>query len=69
MSDKPTLKRYAIILQHEVIIYGYDLESAKQTAIAAYAAKVKCVSGKELPPVEVEAEGIAVIDKRNAPGQ
>jgi len=69
MIEKPTLKRYAIIIQHEVIVYGYDTEAAKRTATAAYAAKVKCISAKELPPVEVEAMGSTVVDNRNAPGQ
>lgn len=62
------LKRYAIVVQHEVIIYGYDIEAAKRTATSAYAAKSKCISAKELPPVEVEAIGQVVIDNRTAPG-
>lgn len=69
MLDKPVFKRYAIIVQHEVVVYSYNEEGAKGVALRAYAAKPKCISIKELPPVEVEAEGHSVIDNRSAPGQ
>ena len=68
MIEKVALKRYAIIVQHEVIVYSYDEEMAKNTALRAYAAKPKCIHIKELPPVEVEAIGNPVIDHRTAPG-
>lgn len=67
MIEKLVLKRYAITVQHEVIVYGYTPELAQNTACKPYA-KAKCTHIKELPPVEVEALGIVVIDHRTAPG-
>ena len=69
MSDKPTLKRYAITIQHEIVVYSYNEEGAKAIALHAYTAKPSCISIKELPPVEVEATGYVVVDNRSAPGQ
>ncbi len=65
MIEQPSLKRYAITVQHEVIVYAYEHEKAKETACRAYA-KTKCIGVKELPPVE--SEGITVIDHQKAPG-
>jgi hypothetical protein len=69
MLDKPSLKRYAITVQHEVIVYSYSETTAKETVLRAYASKPKCIGIKELPPVEVEAMGYTIVDNRNAPGQ
>lgn len=67
MIEKPVLKRYAITVQHEVIVYGYTPKRAQDTACKPYA-KAKCIHFKKLPPVEVEALGTTVIDHRTAPG-
>lgn len=69
MLDKPVLKRYAITVQHEVVVYSYSEEGAKTVALRAYAAKAKCIGIKELPPVEVEAQGYSIVDNRSVPGQ
>ncbi len=61
------LKRYAIIVQHEVIVYGYSPETTKAVVTHAYGEKAKFISIKELPPIEIEAEGCTIIDRRNAP--
>jgi len=64
------LKRYAIMVLHEVIVYDYEEARAKATALRAYSSRgAQCISIRELPPVEVEAAGVTVIDKRSAPGQ
>ena len=66
---KPPLKRYAITVQHEVVVYSYSGETAKAIAIRAYSTETKCVGIRELSPIEVEAEGYTVVDNRKAPGQ
>lgn len=64
------LKRYLIIVQHEVVVYDYEEAGAKATALRAYPSKgTQCVYIRELPPVEVEAQSMAIIDNRSAPGQ
>jgi hypothetical protein len=62
----PPLKRYAIIVQHEIIVYGYSQKLAVETVTRAYAAGSKVVTITELPLVETE---VKIIDNRNAPGQ
>lgn len=62
------IKRYAIVVQHEVVVYGHTPEQAQETACKPYA-KAKCIHIEELPPIEVEALGSTVIDHRSAPGQ
>ncbi len=61
-------KRYAITIQHEIVVYGYDSKQAKRVALNAYT-KSKVIKCKELPPVEIEALANTIIDNRSAPGQ
>ncbi len=61
-------KRYAITIQHEIVVYGYDSEQAKRVALNAYM-KSKVIKCKELPSVEIEALANTIIDNRTAPGQ
>jgi hypothetical protein len=61
------LKRYAITLQHEVIVYAYEPERAREVACRAYV-KGKCVHLRELPSIETEALETPIVDNRTAPG-
>jgi hypothetical protein len=61
------LKRYAITLQHEVIVYAHEPERAKQVACKAYI-KSKCIHLRELTSIETEALENPIIDNRTAPG-
>jgi hypothetical protein len=60
------MKRFRVIVQHEIFIYSPTEEIAKKVAVNAYA-KTKVVSIKEvaLPEDEIRQP---IIDKRTAPG-
>lgn len=60
------LKRYSIVIQHEVIVYAYDEILAQATAIRSYA-NCTCVVARELPLVENEVH-TPILDNRTAPG-
>lgn len=63
------LKRYAIVLQHEVIVYAYEEKQAENIALKAYPRESKCIYIRQLPNIETEAQEMLVVDKRIAPGQ
>jgi hypothetical protein len=60
-----TAKRYAIMIQHEIIIYAPTEEAAKATAVRNHY-KVTCVAVRELKSIEDERS--VLIDNRKAPG-
>lgn len=68
MNDT-TMKRFAVTVQHEVIMYAEDEDTAKKKVLAnpdmKLRHKLECVSAVELPATE---ETTKVIDERKAPG-
>lgn len=62
-------KRYAIVVQHEVIMYAEDEDSAKNKVLnnpdMRLRHKLECVSVTEIP---MHDEQTAIIDERRAPG-
>ena len=65
------MKRYQIIVQHEVIVYGENERAAKSSllhnAFLKDRTNVRCVSVTEIPmPGSEKSEGF--IDVRKAPG-
>lgn len=66
-----TLKRFQIVIQHEVIIYEEDAEKARNRLLTNPDMKLRtnlqCVSVTEIPLPENEPAR-EVLDKRTAPG-
>jgi hypothetical protein len=60
-----TVKRYAVMIQHEVIIYAPTEEAAKATAARNHY-KVTCVAVRELKSLTEERS--VLVDNRKAPG-
>jgi hypothetical protein len=59
------VKRYAVTIQHEVIIYASSEEGAKKVAERNHY-KVKSLAVRELK--SLEEERVIVTDNRKAPG-
>lgn len=58
------VKRYAVTIQHEVIIYARSEEAAKTIAIRNHY-RVACIAIRELKAIEEERS--LLIDNRKAP--
>jgi hypothetical protein len=60
------VKRYAVLVLHEVIVYNQTKKGAKLVAVKGYT-NAKCVSIRRLPNIEDEPCK-PIIDNRTAPG-
>jgi hypothetical protein len=65
------MKRYKIVVQHEVVIYAESEKTAEQNLLATHFMKSRtnprCVYVTEIPLPENEVQN-PVIDERRAPG-
>jgi len=65
------MKRYKIVVQHEVVIYAESEKEAEQNLLATHFMKSRtnprCVYVTEIPLPEHEKQ-VAIIDERRAPG-